>query len=91
VGIDMMIPFGVLTALVVYFIYTRNAFEKKVLEDFEQKFDEWKKHSEMDEKREVECKMLVGLVYEQNRKLTIQTLDKNVDDRLERGKFKVEE
>lgn len=91
-GIDFFLPFAVLTALVVYFIYTRNSFEKKVLQMYEDKFEQWKKHSDSSKDQGQKCKKLVGLVYEeQNYKLTIETFDKNVNDRLQRGKFVVEE
>ncbi len=40
----MLIPFGILLALVIYLIYTRNSFEKNITKLYEEKFEEWKKH-----------------------------------------------
>ncbi len=83
-----MIPFGILLSLVIYFIYTRNNFEKNITNLYEKKFDEWKKHSTI-EIEKTSNKELVGLVFKMDYKVTIELLDENVESQLKRGKFEV--
>ena len=87
-GLDLLIPFGILLALVIYLIYTRNNFEKDITQLYEKKFDEWKKHSTI-EKEKTSCKELVGLVFKTDYKVTIELLDENIESTLKRGKFEV--
>lgn len=85
---DLIVPFGILLALVIYLIYTRNSFEKNVVDLYEKKFDEWKKHSTID-KEQTSSKELVGLVFKTDYKLTVELLDETVESQLKRGKFDV--
>ena len=39
-GLDLLIPFGILLVLVIYLIYTRSKFEKDVVQLYEKKFEE---------------------------------------------------
>ena len=84
----MLIPFGILIALVIYLIYTRSKFEKDVVEVYEKKFDEWKEYSAPAQKQTA-CKNLVGLVYKTEYKLSIELLDEKVKPTLEKGKFDI--
>jgi hypothetical protein len=88
VGFDLLIPFGILLIMVIYFIYSRNNFEKDITKLYEEKFDEWKKHSTI-EKEKTSHKELVGLVYKTDYKIDIELLDANVESALKRGKFEV--
>jgi hypothetical protein len=88
VGLDLLIPFGILIAIVIYLIYTRSSFEKDITKLYDEKFDEWKKHSTIKEEK-TSHKQLVGLVYKTDYKLTIELLDENVNSQLIRGKFEV--
>ena len=87
-GLDLLIPFGILLILVVYLIFTRNSFEKNIVALYEEKFDEWKKHSTI-EKEKTSHKELVGLVFKTDYKINIELLDENVESQLKRGKFEV--
>ena len=87
-GLDLLIPFGILLIMVVYLIYSRNNFEKDITKLYEEKFDEWKKHSTI-EKEKTSRKELVGLVYKTDYKINIELLDDNVESALKRGKFEV--
>ena len=87
-GLDLLIPFGILLILVVYLIFTRNNFEKDITKLYEKKFDEWKKHSTIEEEK-TSHKELVGLVYKTDYKVSIELLDENVQSALTRGKFEV--
>lgn len=89
-SLDLLLPFGILIALVVYLIYSRNKFESSIVELYEKKFDEWKDSAEATEKEEKRvCKELVGLVYKEEYNITIEVLDDRVSERLQRGKFSV--
>ena len=87
-GLDLLIPFGILIAIVIYLIYTRSSFEKDITKLYDEKFDEWKKHSTI-EKEKTSHKELVGLVYKTDYKINIELLDSNVESALKRGKFEV--
>ena len=86
--LDLFIPFGILLILVVYLIFTRNNFEKDITKLYEEKFEEWKKHSTIEEEK-TSHKELVGLVFKTDYKINIELLDKNVESQLKRGKFEV--
>jgi hypothetical protein len=88
VGLDLLIPFGILLILVIYLIYTRNNFEKNIVSLYEKKFDEWKKHSTI-EVEKTSHKELVGLVFKTDYKINIELLDENIESQLKRGKFEV--
>jgi hypothetical protein len=88
VALDLLIPFGILLVLVVYLIYSRNNFEKDITKLYEEKFEEWKKHSTI-EKEKTSHKELVGLVFKTDYKINIELLDENVESQLKRGKFEV--
>ena len=87
-ALDLLIPFGILLVLVVYLIYSRNNFEKDITKLYEEKFEEWKKHSTIEEEK-TSHKELVGLVFKTNYKINIELLDKNIESQLKRGKFEV--
>jgi hypothetical protein len=90
VSLDLLIPFTILLALVVYLIYSRNQFEKRVLTLYEEKFEEWKKHTTVN-KEKIICKELVGLIFKENDKIKVELLDSNVKRRVEQGKFDIKE
>ena len=87
-SLDLLIPFGILLIMVIYLIYSRNSFEKDISSLYEEKFDEWKKHSTIEEEK-TSHKELVGLVYKTDYKVSIELLDENVQSALTRGKFEV--
>ena len=87
-GLDLLIPFGILLILVVYLIFTRNNFEKDIVKLYEEKLEEWKKYS-TNEKEKTSHKELVGLVFKTDYKINIELLDDNVESALKRGKFEV--
>ena len=86
--LDLLIPFGILLILVVYLIFTRNNFEKDIVSLYEEKFEEWKKHS-IKKKEKTSQKELVGLVFKTDYKVNIELLDESVESILSRGKFEI--
>ena len=87
-SLDLLIPFGILLIMVIYLIYSRNNFEKDITKLYEEKFDEWKKHSTI-EKQKTSHKELVGLVFKTDYKVNIELFDETVEPTLKRGKFEV--
>lgn len=87
-SLDLLIPFGILLALVVYLIYTRSKFENNIVKLYETKFEEWKKHNPSS-KEEKECKELVGLVFKEGYKLKVELLDEKAKANLQKGKFEI--
>jgi len=92
VPIDLMIPFGILLVMVVYFLVTRQKFEKNVINIYEEKFEQWKKHSSPNDSiPQKECKELVGLVFKTGYNIDIEIFDESLKDRISRGKFNIKE
>ena len=88
-GLDMLIPFGILLVLVVFLIYTRSKFEKDIVQLYENKFEEWKKNDTSKVRDEVVHKELVGLVFKEGYKVKIELLNENARNSLEKGKFEI--
>ncbi len=85
---DMMIPFIMLLIVTVALVLERKYHEDKIVDIYEKKFDEWKEHHASD-KQEKSCKELVGLVFLEDEKLSIEVLEEKVLDRLERKKYTI--
>lgn len=86
--LDLLIPFGILIALVVYLIYTRTKFEKEMLSTYEEKFQQWKIHNPSAQKTE-SCKELIGLVFKKDGKIEVEVFDQASKIRLEKGKLNI--
>jgi len=92
VPIDLLIPVGILVVMVIYLIYSRQKFEKDILDTYEDKYKEWKKHTPtVEDEEKKECKELVGLVFKTGYNIDIELFDETLKDRLSRGKFNVKE
>ena len=89
-SLDLLIPFTILLGLVIYLIYSRNQFEKKMLTLYEEKFEEWKKHTTLNKEKN-SCKELVGLIFKENDKIKVELLNSSVKRRVEQGKFDIKE
>ena len=85
---DMLIPFIMLLILTIALILERKFQEDKIVEIYEEKFENWKKNSSKQQTQE-ECKELVGLVFKEKDQLNIELLNPDVKDRLNRNHFKV--
>ena len=85
---DMLIPFIMLLILTIALILERKFQEDKIVEIYEEKFENWKKNSSKQQSQE-EYKELVGLVFKEKDQLNIELLNPNVKDRLNRNHFKV--
>jgi hypothetical protein len=85
---DMMIPFIMLLILTIALVLERKYHEDKIVDLYEDKFEDWKKHTNL-EVESKSCKELVGLVFLEDSKLNIQVLDKKIIDRLERKKYNI--
>ena len=90
-SLDLLIPFGILLALVVYLIYSRRKFEKEIVDVYEEKLQEWKKHATTEEKKDEPVKKLAGLVYKTGYKVSIELIDESAKGMLEKGKFEISE
>lgn len=86
-GLDLAIPFGVLIFMVVYLMYSRNTFEKKMLTFYEEKFENWKTHQIHDEVVKEDVKEFVGVVYKEKGRTTIEVFDEKYVGAIEAKKF----
>jgi hypothetical protein len=91
VTLDLLFPFIILIILVVYLIYTRNRFEKKIVDVYEKKFEEWKENSSSNNEKKIACKQLVGLIYKEEYNITVEVIDESVRANLQQGKFKIKD
>lgn len=86
--LDLIIPFGILLVLVIYLIISRAKFEKNIVKEYEDKFENWKLHVKPKEKEVEESKReLVGLVFKKNGKIDIELFDEFSNTRIQKGKF----
>lgn len=91
-SLDLLIPFIILITLVIYFIYSRSRFEKDIVDLYEQKFDEWKENTQTSVASEKKaCKELVGLVFKEEYKVSIEVFNESAKSSLERGKFSIKD
>lgn len=88
-SLDMLVPFGILLALVVYLIFTRSKFEKEVVDVYEKKFEEWKEFNTTTKKEVKPTKELVGLVYKTGYKVSVELINESAKLQLEKGKFEI--
>lgn len=85
----MMIPFVMLLIITIALVLERKYHEDKIVDIYEKKFDEWKEHNSGESSKQKTCKELVGLVYLEDYKLSIETLDDRAIDPLERKKYSI--
>ncbi len=84
----MIIPFIMLLIITIALVLERKYHENKIVDIYEDKFEQWKKHDSSNSK-EKPCKELVGLVFLEDEKLNIQVMDNKILDRLERKKYNI--
>lgn len=85
-GLDLLLPFAILIILVIYLIFTRNSFEKRMLDTYDKKYETWKEHAIKDVKQ-TSSKELVGLVFKKDAKIDIEVFEESSLDKVQRGKF----
>ena len=84
----MLIPFIMLLILTIALILERKFQEEKIVEIYEKKLENWKKHSKINGD-EIVHKELVGLIFKYGDQLNIELLNEDVRDRLNRKHFKI--
>lgn len=89
--IDLLIPFAILVALVVYLIYTRSKFEKDIVKTYEEKFENWKEHHTPSEVKVESKNELVGLIFKKDGKIKIDLYDDYSKSLVSKGKFEIKE
>jgi hypothetical protein len=57
---------------------------------YEEKFQEWKKHASKSDQKS-SYKELVGLIFKENDKIKVELLNQEVKRRVEQGKFDIKE
>ena len=87
---SMMIPFIMLLLITIALILERRYHEEKIVNVYEDKFEQWKQHATLQEDKP-QPKELVGLVFLENEQLNIEVLDNKVLDRLERKKYSIKQ
>jgi hypothetical protein len=83
---NMLIPFIMLLIVTIALVLERRFHEEKIVNIYEEKFEQWKEHATLDENKQ-KTKELVGLLFLEDEKLNIELLDDKVLDRLERKKY----
>jgi len=88
----MMIPFIMLLIITVALLLERKHQEDKVVEIYEKKLEEWKEHSTHNtptEEKPKKYKELVGLVFQEDTNIIIETFNQQTTDKIERKKYTV--
>lgn len=83
---SMVIPFIMLLIITIALVLERKFQEDKIVDIYEKKFEEWKQHTPISNEKKT-CKELVGLVFLEDSKVTIEVLNSKVLDKLERKKY----
>ena len=87
---DMMIPFIMLLIITIALMLERKYYEETIRKEYDKNFENWKKHASCDTvKTKQKCKRLVGLVFEEDYKLTIEVLDQDIVSKLEKNKYNI--
>ena len=88
----MMIPFIMLLIITIALLLERKHQEDKIVEIYEKKLKEWKEHSTHNTpkiKEVKKCKKLVGLVFQEDTNIIIETFNQQTTDKIERKKFTI--
>jgi hypothetical protein len=88
-SLDIVIAFIILIAIVIYQFYSRAKFEKAILKEYDEKFEEWKKFSSVNNQKQEECKVFCGLVFKKGSKVSIDIYDNSCIENIKRGKFEL--
>ena len=83
---DMTVPFIMLLIVTIALVLERRYHEEKIVSIYEEKLEEWKKHTKQEV---IQPKELVGLVYLEEYQLKIEVLDKRAIDPLNRQKYTI--
>ena len=87
---DMIIAFIILIAVIIYQFYSRSKFEKAILKEYDEKFEEWKEFSDSNPKKnEVECKKFCGVIFKTGHKVTMEIADNSCIENIKREKFEL--
>jgi len=84
----MMIPFIMLLIITIALILERKHHEDKIVDIYEEKFQQWKEHSSPN-KEQKPCKELAGLIFLEDNKLTIEVINEKIVDKIERKKYNI--
>ena len=85
----MMIPFIMLLIVTVALLLERRHHEAKIVDIYEQKFEQWKEHDSDVNKERKSCKQLAGLVFLEDEQLTIEVMNEKAIDKLSRKKYTI--
>jgi methionine salvage enolase-phosphatase E1 len=83
----MMIPFIMLLIVTIALILERKHHEDKIVKVYEEKFEQWKQHSNKEEQEPL--KELKGLIFKQGYKVSLELFDDTIEDIIERKKYTI--
>jgi hypothetical protein len=86
----MTIPFIMLLIITIGLLLERKHQEDKVVEIYEEKFEQWKEQANLESVKPKKCKELVGLVFSEGHSITIETFNQQTKDKIERKKYTLE-
>ncbi len=85
----MMIPFIMLLIITIALLLERKYHEDKIVKIYEEKYKQWQKHSGNTKSEPTKCKELVGLVFQEDTNIVIETFHQQNADKLKRGKYSI--
>lgn len=86
-SVDIIIAFAILIALIIYQFYSRSKYEKAILEEYDEKFEEWKKFSSSNTEKQEDCKKFCGVIFKTGHKVTMEIVDNSCLEQIKKGKF----
>lgn len=88
-SIDLIIAFLILISIIIYQFYSRAKYEKAILKEYDEKFEEWKKFSSSNQQNKEEYKKFCGLVFKTGHKVTMEIIDNSCIENIKKGKFEL--
>ena len=85
----MMIPFILLLIITIGLLLERKHHEDKIIDIYEEKFQQWKQHSTDDTKEIEPPKELKGLIFKQGYSVSLELFDETIKDPIERKKYTI--
>ncbi|QOG12129.1 hypothetical protein [Arcobacter sp. FWKO B] len=86
---DLIIPFIMVVAIVIYLIVGRAKFEKNLKEQLSKDYEIYK--STLIQTKNEDTKELVGLVFEKEGQIFIECIKDSAKSKLESGKYKLKD
>lgn len=84
----MIVPFVLLLIICAYLVYGRSKRENEIFEEYDKKFEEWKKYSDLNMTTKKEPKF-GGVIFEDDDKVIFEVFNQNTKTKIENKNFEI--